>query len=344
MSVDPGEKQTDTSSESAAVPRVKTLACLGGVSLERGVEEGDLHEYLREVDNTVWVDIQDPGPEELSMLLEEFSVHPLALEDVSRGQQRSKVIEYKSHLFVVMYAAVPHRDVVEFETSEVHLFIGRNYLVSIHRGPSSVLDEAAARWTRGGQLLREGVGFLVYTVLDAIIDSYFPLLDAIKEEMDDNEMDIFSRLQQDDVQRLLRLKRTLVALRRALSPLRETFTVFLRREHSFVTANTRVYFHDVYDHVLRILDILEIEREMVASTMEASLTVASNRLNRSMKTLTIITVCVAIVGSIFSAWGMNFHEIPLANTPAGFWIVMGATVMLIGVMGAVWRWNSGRRE
>ena len=140
-------------------------------------------------------------------------------------------------------------------------------------------------------------------MLDAIIDAYFPLIDAIKEEMDETEMEIFTRFRQEDIQKLLRMKRTLVALRRALSPLREAFTVFLRREHSFVTANTRIYFQDVYDHVLRILDVLETEREMVASAMEASLTVVSNRLNMNMKTLTVITVCVAMVGSVLRPGG-----------------------------------------
>jgi magnesium transporter len=217
------------------------------------------------------------------------------------------------------------------------LFIGRNFLVSIHRGPSPPLDEAAGRWTRGGLLLREGVGFLVYTVLDAIIDGYFQPIDAIKEEIDETELEIFTRFQQEDIQRLLKLKRTLVAMRRVLSPLRETLTVFLRPEHSFVTANTRVYFHDVHDHVLRILDVLETEREAVGSAMEASLAVVSNRLNLNMKNLTIITVCVAVVGSVFGAWGMNFKYIPLSESAGGFWIVLGGTVLLIAAMGVIWK-------
>lgn len=337
MSAEPIQVHREIPRESARYPVVKTMACLGGVSLERGVEESDLREYLRDPDNTVWVDIQDPGPQEFSMLLEEFAFHPLALEDVSRGQQRPKVDDFKSYLFAVMYAAVPSTDPTSFQLTELDLFIGRNFLVSIHRGPSPVLEEAAHRWTRGGALLREGVGFLVYTALDAIIDGYFPQIDAIKEEIDEAELEIFTRFRQEDIQRLLKLKRTLVSMRRVLSPLRDMFTVFLRPEHSFVTANTRVYFHDVHDHVLRLLDVLETEREAVASAMDASLTVASNRLNMNMKTLTIITVCVAIVGSVFGAWGMNFNDIPLADSPSGFWVVLGGTIVLMAAMGTIWK-------
>jgi len=330
-----------------ANPLVKTMACLCGVSLERGVADEDLVEYLREPDNVIWMDVQDPGPEEFSRLIEEFGFHPLALEDVSRGHQRPKVDDYKSYLFVVSYAVMPSNRVDDLQTVEIYLFIGRNFLVSIHRGRAPALEDAAARWTRGGALLREGIGFLAYTVLDAIIDSYFPLLDAIERETEDTELQIFTDGGQDDVQRMLRLKRTLIAVRRLVFPMRETFTIFLRHGHPFFGASTRIYFQDVYDHVLRILDVLDVEREMVAGAMEASLTVMSNRLNVTMKTLTVITIGVAILGSIFGAWGMNFEYIPLQKSPFGFVAVLGLTSAIVIGGVVVWlklrKWKKERR-
>jgi magnesium transporter len=322
-------------------PRIKTMACLAGISLERSVDDVDLAEYLREADNVVWMDVQDPGPEELSRLLEEFGFHPLALEDVKRGQQRPKVDDYKSYLYVVTDSVIPSSSLDELHILQINLFIGRNFLVSVHRGRAPALEEAAARWTRGGALLREGIGFLAYTVLDAIVDTFFPILDAIENEMEETEMEIFARGGSEEIQRMLKLKRTLVALRRMVYPMRETFTVFLRHGHPFFGANTRIYFQDVYDHVLRILDVLDVEREMVTGAMEASLTVMSNRLNVTMKTLTVITICVAIVGSIFSAWGMNFDKVPLAHTPYGFLAVVGVTVA--GVLGALALWRRYRK-
>ncbi len=319
-------------------PKVKTVACMGGVSLERGVETADIHDYIRDADNLVWMDVQDPGQEEISMLLEEFGFHPLALEDVSRGQQRPKVDEYKGYLFVVTYCVIPGPDPRNLETVEVDLFIGRNYLVSVHRGRLPAMEEAAARWTRGGAMLREGVGFLVYTVMDAIIDAYFPIIDSIEDQMDETEIEMFTAFRQQDVQGLLRLKRTLVKLRRILYPMREIFHVFLRRDHPFFSANTRVYFQDVYDHILRILDVLDIERDMVTGALEAYLTVISNRLNRTMKSLTVITICVAIVGSVFGAWGMNFTPVPLGDTIWGFWVVLGGAIGLVAVaLGVAWK-------
>jgi magnesium transporter len=312
-----------------AVSRFRTVACLGGISLERGVDAAEIRTYLRDPSNVVWVDVQDPGPEELSVLLEDFGFHPLALEDVAKGHQRPKVDEYKGYLFVVTYAIVSGDSPIDLRTAEVDLFVGRNYVVSIHRQRVPALEEAMVRWTRGGEMLREGVGFLVYTLMDAIIDAYFPLIDAIEDEMDESEIDMFTRAREGGIENLLQMKRSLFRLRRVLYPLREAFHVFLRRDQPIFSASTHVYFHDVYDHILRILDVLDMERDMVSGALDAYLTIISNRLNATMKTLTVITIVVAIAGSVFGAWGMNVPEIPLADTPFGFWWVMAGTALLI---------------
>ena len=298
MPIEPPPATPPLGADAAGVPRVRTIACLGGVSLERNVPPDEIGEYIRDLDNLVWVDVQDPGPEELSLLFETFGFHPLALEDVARAQQRAKVDEYKGYLFVVAYGVVAGHVPAEFQPVEVDLFIGRNYLVSAHCGRLPALEDAAARWTCAGQMLREGIGFLVYTVMDAIIDAYFPLIDSIEEQMTEIEVDLFTNYRTGEIQKLLRIKRSLVALRRILFPLREVFHVFLRHDRPFFSADTRVYFQDVYDHILRILDVLDIEREMVAGTTDAYLTISSNRLNATMKKLTVVTVCVAILGAV----------------------------------------------
>ena len=150
---------------------------------------------------------------------------------------------------------------------------------------------------------------------------------------------MFARFHQDSVQRLIELKRTLFTLRRVLYPLREAFNLFLRRDQPLFSANTLVYFQDVYDHILRILDVLDIERDMVASTLNAHLTVASNELNATMKTLTIITLVVAGYGSVFGAWGMNFNAMPLTEAPWGFWGVVSVTSIFIAAALVLSRWR-----
>lgn len=321
-----------------AGPRVKTVACVCGVSIERDVPAGEIHEYIRDPDTVVWVDVRDPGPAELATLEEEFGFHPLALGDAARGRRRPKLDEYKGYLHLVTHAALPGGGNREFLAAEVDVFVGRNYQVSVHRGPVPALPAAMARWTRGGPLLREGVGFLAYAVLDALIDSYVPVIDGIEDDLGEAEVAVFTRAGEAAVRDLLRLKRTLIDLRRVLYPLRETLQPLLRRDHPLFAGNTPVYLRDVYDHVLRILDVLDTEREMAGGALEASMTVSSNRLNRTMRTLAVITVAVAVVGSVFGAYGMNFEEIPLAKEPAGFWVVSGGTIGLVaGVLLVGWR-------
>jgi magnesium transporter len=294
---------------------------------------------VREAENVVWMDVCDPGPEELAMLLEEFGFHPLTLEDLAHGRQRPAVTDYKGYLFVVTYGLLKSTDLFEPRTAEVDLFIGRNFVVTVRREHIAALDDAMAHWTSGGALLREGVGFLTYTLMEALTTSYLPLLESIEDTVEETEMAMFARFDQAGIQQLLKTKRTLVALRRVLNPLRETFQVLLRREHSFFSGNMLVYMQDAQNQLLRILDGLEVERDMVNSALEASLTLMSNRLNRTMKALTIITVCVALVGSVFGAWGMNFEAIPLSASPLGFWIVAGGTVALVTLTLLVGAWR-----
>jgi len=215
----------------------------------------------------------------------------------------------------------------------VDFFIGRNYVVTIHRGRVSALEDALARWTRGGPMMREGVGFLVYTLMDALIDTYFPVIDAIEAEIEETELALFGQFRSEGVHDLLKLKRSLVVLRRVLYPLRETFHIFLRPDHAYFSASTLVYFQDVYQHILRILDVLDIERDMLTAALEAHLTVMSNRLNQTMKTLAVLTVAVAILSAVFGAWWMNFRVMPLADAPWGFAAVVGGTLLLLAVLG-----------
>ena len=312
-------------------PRLKAMACLGGVSLERGVPTAEIHEYIQENDNVVWVDVQDPGPSELAMLVDEFGLHPPALEGASHGQRRPKVDEYKGYSLLVTYAAVPGEDAKALRTTEVDLFIGRNFVVSIHRGRVPALEEASARWTRGGPRLREGVGFLVYAVMDAIIDSFAPFLVDLEEEIEETEIDVFTRSDEESVRNLLRLKRTLASLRRELHPLRAIFQVLLRRDHPYFPGDTEVHLREVYDHLLRILDMLDAGRESTAAAMDASLAIGSHRLNKTMKTLAVITVAMAVVASVFGAYGMNFEVMPLSKEPLGFWLIAVGTIGLVAV-------------
>jgi magnesium transporter len=288
-----------------------------------------------------WVDVKDPGPAELEMLREEFKFHRLALEDVSKQMQRPKVDEYPGYFFVVMYAPLPPQPGEEVETVEVDLFVGRNYVVTIHRGYVPALQEAMERWEHTEPDLRGDVGFLMHTVADTVIDGYFPIVDAIEDRLDDIELTLFTAKGTFNAEELLAVKRSLYTLRKAIYPLREVFNVFLRREQGLFNPETLPYFQDVYDHILRLLDIIDIQRDMATGALEAQLSVVSNRLNETMKRLTVAAICVAILGAVFGAWGMNFTRVPLDQLGLlGFLIVCLGALALMG-LGLLWAKRRG---
>lgn len=290
-----------------------------------------ISDVLKQPGALVWVDLRDPGTAELEMLREEFGFHRLALEDAAEQLQRPKVDEYPGYYFVVMYAALPEEN-GELRIVEVDFFIGRNYLVTLHSGEVPAIQEAIRRWERTDPALREHTGFLVYTLMDTVIDGYFPVVDEIEDRLDEFELRIFTESQLTSPEQVLGVKRSLFTLRKAVYPLREVFNTFLRREGSPFADETYPYFQDVYDHILRLLDIIDIQRDMASSALDAHLATVSNRLNETMKRLTVLAVGVTIMGAVFGAWGMNFDRMPLSHTRYGFWLLTGGTLGLVGIM------------
>jgi magnesium transporter len=248
------------------------------------------------------------------------------------------VDDYPGYLLLVTCAAVPDATSCEPQLPGIDVLVGRNFVVTLHRGSIPALDEALLRWMRGGPLLSQGVGFLVYTILDSVIDSYTPVVDAIEEEIAASELAVFGHSVDEGLRNLLRLKRTLIALRRVLYPLREVFPNLSRPDRPWLQP-MEMYLRDVSSHVLRLLDVLDTEREMVASALDATLTVSANRLNSTMKTLAVITIAMAVIGSVFGAYGMNFDALPLAHHPIGFWLVSVGTISLMTAALVIGKWR-----
>jgi magnesium transporter len=282
----------------------------------------------------LWVDIRDPGQKELVMLGQEFDFSPLSLEDALKQRQRPKVDEYPNYYFIVIYAPLESAD-QELQMTEVDLFVGENYIVSLHPGHVPALDLARERWERAQPGLSDRVGFLAHIVVDAIIDACFPIVDDIDERLHKLDETMFHGNRGANPEELLMLKRSVFTLRTSLYPLREAFNAFPKREHGLFDLETHPYFQDVYDHVLRLLDIVDIQQDMVAGVTEAHLAFMSNQLNETMKTLTVVGICEAAAAAVFGAWGMNVSGLPLAHAriggvDMGFWLVCGLTMVLIG--------------
>ena len=303
----------------------------------RVLEGEQLHEidHLRsQPDHLVWVDIVSPSAEDLALLVREFDLHPLALEDLEKRRQRAKIDTYPGQHVIVTYEVLPPSGSERtFELGEIHLFAGSGYLVSVRWDVSPAIADVDRRFRLRTDAVGSTVGGLLYSVLDAVVDGYFPLLDRLSNRIDELEERIVGGIQGSETLRaVLAIKRELLGLRRVLAPQRDVANALLRRDVPLVDDAAVPYFQDLYDHLVRVLESLDLYRDLVAAALEANLSVTSNNLNAVMKRLTAFTVMLMIPTLIAGIYGMNFHFMPELSWPLGYLFALG--VMAIGVIGA----------
>lgn len=281
-------------------------------------EPSETKSYLNDKKNMVWVDVTAPTDEDFALLVEQFGFHPLSIEDCARPHQRPKVEEYDGYYFIVIYEAELSKDGHELVLRELNIFLGKNYVVTVHTRPLKALKTADRLWHEWTDRAAHGAALLAYLTLDAIVDDYSPLLDDMTEKLEVLEDKIFEEFQPDVIEDIFRLKKQLVRLRRILVPLRDVFNVMLRREQPIFPRETYFYFQDVFDHVIRVAEAVENLRDMVSSTMDAYLSVSGNRMNTVMKRLTSISTILMSVTLVAGIYGMNFNLMPELKWKYGY--------------------------
>ena len=298
---------------------------------ELGAERLDQIDQLCAVEGTlVWVSAVSPDAPTIEILRREFELHPLVVEDLERRRQRPKLDAYEAQHVIVAYEVTE----VESELSEIHLFIGPGWLVTVTWDPTPLLDGLRSQFAAGKGLGGGGVGELLYAVLDAIVDSYFPELDRLSDRISDLE----DRVLEGDADRaslreVLVVKRRLLDLRRIVGPERDVANQLLRRDLDVIEPATVPYYQDLYDHIVRVIDQLDVYRDLLATLLDTRLTVASNSLNAIMKRLTAFTVVLMVPMLIAGVYGMNFDHIPELSWPLGYPMALG--LMALAVVMAV---------
>ncbi len=275
------------------------------------VPVSDLSEVRGEPDTLVWADVVSGTPEELAEMGQEFDIHPVALEDCHhQRKQRPKVEEYPGHVLLVAYAA----------------------MVSFHAGKPIDAESVARRVKAHPELAREGAGFLLYVVLDELVDSFFPTLDGIGERVEDLEEAVFAG--SSDVQnQIFALRKDLIAVRRVAGPMRDAMIVLLRRDLGLFSREAQRYLQDIYDHLIRVVESVEDYQDLAAGALEANLTVASNRVNMVARNLTAYAAIFAVITMISGIYGMNFEHMPELGWRLGYAWALG--LMAVGA-GALW--------
>jgi magnesium transporter len=294
------------------------------------LDEKTIKDNLRR-DQFFWLDLTAPNQEKLAKLGELFGFHPLALEDAEEFQQRPKLDNYGDYVVLVFYGAWRHGPGDQAPLLEVHLFISGHYLITIHRDPLPLFD--TERKQLDGQVLHSEQ-FLIYRVLDTLTDSFFPILSDIDDEIDDLEAAVLADPTEQQLERLFALKRQLIAMRKVVTPQRDIFarSVDEVAELPGLQLDERDYFRDVYDHLIRISDLIDSYRDLLSGATDLYLSTVSNRQNDVMKQLTIIATIFLPLSFITGFFGQNFaYEVRNIAGAWVFWVIgvgsMAATVL-----------------
>jgi magnesium transporter len=273
----------------------------------------------------VWIDVAAPGEEEARFLRERLHFHPLAVEDTIRGRQRPKLDRYPGYFFLVFYAATINEERARMALHEVHVFIGRRYIVTVHDHEISHFNEILVRWRAN----REGfnnVGVLAHAIVDTIVDGYFPVLDHFSDRVDEMEGRIYTistARQIASLEEVLGMRRELTTLRRVLGPGREVLGTLVRRDLPFLSPDLMLYFQDVYDHSIRVVEETEALRERLGMAIEAQMTVSSNQLNETMRVMAAWSIILMAMAWIAGVYGMNFEVMPELKWRFGYEWALG---------------------
>jgi magnesium transporter len=283
---------------------------------------GEIAEFLDRPDCFVWVALRDASDAELAQVQQAFALHRLPIEDVRHGHQRPKIEEYGDTLFVAMHLIEP--DHGDWRVGEVVVFAGRNFVLSVRNRSQQHFLGVRERCEREPELLRNGSGFVLYALMDAVVDRYFPLLDTLETELEAIESEIFERgAARRNVQRLYALKRRATLLRHAVAPLLEVVDKLHGGRVPLVCQGTQDYFRDVDDHLARINTSIDTIRDTIGTAIQVNLSMVTIEEGETTKRLAawaaIFAVCTAMVG----IWGMNFEHMPELQWTFGYPLALG---------------------
>ena len=312
----------------------------GQLELE-GFPIADISDYLADRAVTIWLDLRHPSHDDLAVLIEEFGLHPLAVEDAGLERQRPKLDRYSSHLFLTAYAAKLDTATGELAASELSAFVTPQALITVRNDDGLDIGAVVDRWDASSDLAKFGVGYLLHGLLDYIVDGHFETVQGMDETVESLEDDLFAPNPQSiEVQRRsFELRKSLVLLRRIVIPMREVVNSLMRRDLHVVSDDLMPYYQDVYDHVLRAADWTDSLRDLVTTILETNLTIQGNRMNIITKKVTSWAAIIAVPTFITGFYGMNVPY-PGFSEKVGF--VLSAAFMLVA--GFVLYWVFKRKD
>jgi magnesium transporter len=308
--------------------QARTRLYRDGRLVEQGFAVERISDHLTDSGALVWLDLRDPDHEDLEVLQEEFGLHPVAIEDALVDRERPKIDRYGTHLFLTAYSARLDVDSGELATSELAAFILPRALITIRKDDGLDIGKVVDRWDASPDLAVNGVGYLVYGLLDYIVDGHFEAVQSLDDAVEGLEDDLFAPMSVKDMQvqrRSFELRKSLVLLRRVVLPMREVLNTVMRRDLHHVNEDLMPYYQDVYDHVLRAAEWTESLRDLVATILETNLTIQSNRMNVITKKVTSWAAIIAVPTFITGFYGMN---VPYPGFGNHVGLIIAALIMI----------------
>jgi magnesium transporter len=300
-----------------------------GVLEAKDFPAAQISDYLQEPGTVVWLDLCEPDQEDLQVISEEFGLHPLAIEDATQPHERPKLDRYQDHYSLTAYAVGLDAAAGMLSTSELAAFVTPRALITVRKDAKFDIDGMVARWDGSADLAGHGVGFLLWGLLDFVVDGHFTTVQQLDEAIEGLEDLLFDeRPKSAEVQRRsFELRKSLVVLRRLILPMREVVNSLLRRDLGLVDQAMAPYFQDVYDHVLRATEWTESLRDLVSTILETNITIQGNRLNATTKKVTGWAAIIAVPTAVTGYYGMNVPY-PGFGQHSG---VVTSTVLLVGL-------------
>ena len=291
------------------------------------ITKREIHEYLHRPNCFVWVALRDAGDEELLEMQEEFGLPDLAVEGVRHGHERPKIEEYGDSLFAVLHIVEKAGD--ELSVGELDIFVGRNYVLLVRNRAERGFADVRARCENEPDLLRHGAGYVLYALMDSVVDRYFPVLDTLEAQLEQTEEQLFAgKTPRANIEALYSLKQKLMVLKHATAPLLEVASKLFGGRVPYKCSGLGDYFRDVYDHLFRLNQTIDATREMVTTALTVSLSLVQLQENETTKRLASYAALIAVPTMIAGIYGMNFEHMPELKWPIGYPLTLGVMFVL----------------
>lgn len=288
--------------------------------LKTGLSAQEIADAVLDPSSLVWLDIVDVEESDIDLLTTVFNLHELTIEDTIMANVRPKVEKFRDYLFLILFSLEKHSSLQKGKAraTELDCCLGRNFVITFHSQPLTQISACKERIRKQSPIIMHGADMLLYSILDACIDSYFPVIDEFDNLVDEMSDELFKDPTQETLHKIYNLKNEVMYLRRTIGPQADIISLMARGDFEFISPSNTIYFRNIFDNLVRLNDVVGTSRDIITGAMEAYVSVVSNRLNEIMKTLTVIATIMMPLTLIASIYGMNFKHMPELNSKFGY--------------------------